>query len=155
MDTKRNYLQLNTPRLQGICAEAGSSAKLADFEIRKMSTRGNLALVSIDGTRPIREAKRLLLVIATNVLNSGMTFEDPEQRFLLKLGSMPILLETGTFEMSFNSKSVPNLKLYALAMDGTRIAELPLHKNGNRAEISLNTAAIPNGPALYFELAEH
>ena len=84
-----------------------------------------------------------------------MTFEDPEQRFLLKLGSMPILLETGTFEMSFNNKSVPNLKLYALAMDGTRIAELPLRKNGNRAEISLNTAAIPNGPALYFELAEH
>ena len=155
MDTKRNYLQVNTPRLQGICAEAGSSAKLADFEIRKMSTCGNLALVSIDGTRPIREAKRLLLVIATNVLNSGMTFEDPEQRFLLKLGSMPILLETGTFEMSFNNKSVPNLKLYALAMDGTRIAELPLRKNGNRAEISLNTAAIPNGPALYFELAEH
>ena len=155
MDTKRNYLQLNTPRLQGICAEAGTSAKLADFEIRKMTTRGNLALVSIDGTRPIREAKRLLLIVATNVLNSGMTFEDPEQRFLLKLGSMPILLETGIFEVSFNSKSVPNLKLYALAMDGTRIAELPLRKNGNRAEISLNTAVIPNGPALYFELAEH
>ena len=155
MDTKRNYLQLNTPRLQGICAEAGTSVKLADFEIRKMTTRGNLALASIDGNKPIREAKRLLLVVATNVLNSGMTFEDPEQRFLLKLGTMPVLLETGTFELAFTSGSVPKLKLHALAMDGRRIAELPLRKNGNRAEISLNTAAIPNGPALYFELAEH
>ena len=153
METRRNYLQLNTLRLQGICAEAGSSAKLSDFEIRKMTTRGNLALASIDGTRPIREAKRLLLVVATNVLNSGMTFEDPEQRFLLKLGTMPVLLETGTFELAFRSRCAKELKAYALGMDGTRIAELPLRKQGDRVELSLNTAAIPNGPALYFEFA--
>ena len=151
MDTRRNFLRIRTPRLQGICAEAGASAKLPDFEIRKMTTRGNLALASIDGTRPIREARRLLLVVATNVLNSGMKFEDPEQRFLLKLGSTPLLLETGQFELAFTNRHADSLKAYALAMDGKRIAELPLHVRGSRVELSLDTAAIPNGPALYFE----
>ncbi len=152
MDTRRNFLQIRTPRLQGICAEAGASAKLPDFEIRRMTTRGNLALASIDGRKPIREARRLLLVVATNVLNSGMKFEDPEQRFLLKLGSTPLLLETGTFDLAFTSRHAGSLKAYALAMDGKRISELPLQIRGSRVMLHLDTAAIPNGPALYFEL---
>lgn len=152
MDTKRNYLQVNTPRLQGICAEAGTKAGLRDFEIRRMSTRGNLALVSVDGAKPIREAKRLLLVIATNALNSGMKFEDPQQRFLIRNGTMPILLETGKFDVALTSRSAANLKAYALGMDGKRIAELPLKKNGEKVELAVDTAAIPNGPTLYFEL---
>ena len=153
MDTKRNYLQINTPRLQGICAEAGTIAKLADFEISNMSTRGNIALVSIDGTENIRDAKRLLMIVATNALNSDMKFDDPQMRFLLSNGKMPILLETGKFEVVFTNRSAANMKAYALGMDGKRITEMPVRRNGNRVEFSLDTAAIPNGPALFFELS--
>ncbi len=155
METARNDLQMDTPRLQGICAEAGSRAKLTDFEIRKMTVRGNLALASIDGTLPIRDAKRLLLVVATNVLQNNMTFEDPQMRFLLKLGDLPFLVQTGTFEVAFRNRNAASLKAYALGMDGKRLAELPLKKFGDLVELLLNTAAIPNGPALYFEFVEN
>ncbi len=155
METARNYLQVDTPRLQGICAEAGSRAGLSDFEVRKMTVRGNVALASIDGTLPIREAKRLLLVVATNVLQNNMAFEDPEMRFMLKLGDLPLLVQTGIFDVAFRNRNAAAMKAYALGMDGKRLAELPLRKNGDRVELLLDTAAFPSGPALYFEFVEH
>ena len=155
METARNYLQVDTPRLQGICAEAGSRAGLSDFEVRKMTVRGNVALASIDGTLPIREAKRLLLVVATNVLQNNMAFEDPEMRFMLKLGDLPLLVQTGIFDVAFRNRNAAAMKVYALGMDGKRLAELPLRKNGDRVELLLDTAALPSGPALYFEFVEH
>lgn len=153
METKRNYLQIDTPRLQGICAEAGGKAKLADLEVREMTARGNIALVSIDGTKPLREATRLLLVIATNALNDKMMFEDKDMCFLLKLGGMPILLRTGKFEVAFRNKNAAGLKAYALRMDGSRLAELPLKKSGEQIVFQVDTAKLPGGPAIYFELA--
>ena len=152
MDIPRNYMQIDTPRLQGVCAEAGTKAKLRDFEVRNMTTRGNVALISIDGTRPIRDAKRLLLVLATNALNSNMLFEDKEMRFMLKGGKMPILLQTGRFEVAFRNGSAAKMKAYALRMNGERLAELPLKRNGNELVLSVDTAALPAGPAIYYEL---
>lgn len=152
MDIPRNYMQIDTPRLQGVCAEAGTKAKLRDFEVRNMTTRGNVALISIDGTRPIRDAKRLLLVLATNALNSNMLFEDKEMRFMLKGGKMPILLQTGRFEVAFRNGSAVKMKAYALRMNGERLAELLLKRNGSELVLSVDTAALPAGPAIYYEL---
>ncbi len=152
MDTNRNFLQVNTPRLQGICAEAGTKAELNDFEVRQMTTRGNLALVSLDGTKPIRDANRMLLVIATNALNSGMKFEDQKMCFMLNMGNVPVLLQTGKFEVAFKSKNASAIKAYALRMDGGRLAELPLKKSGDQVILSVDTAALPDGPSIYYEL---
>lgn len=65
MDCRRNYMSVDTPRLQGICAEAGSKAQLSDLGVDELTTRGNLAVVSVDGDRPLRQAKRLVAVYAT------------------------------------------------------------------------------------------
>ncbi len=151
MDCNKNFMSVNTPRLQGICGEAGTTAALRDFEVKKMSVRGNLALTSVDGMKPVSEASRLVLVIATNALNSDMEFEDDQRSVILKTGKAPVLLETGKFTVSFRNKNASGMKAYALGLDGKRIAELPLKKSGERIEFSVDTAAVPNGPSLYFE----
>ena len=113
----------------------------ADDNIAVKSLEKDGDMLKITGQQPSRYG-----------VNSGMKFEDPEQRFLLKLGSTPLLLETGTFDLAFTSRHAGSLKAYALAMDGKRISELPLQIRGSRVMLHLDTAAIPNGPALYFEL---
>ena len=80
MDCRKNFLSVNTPRLQGVCAEAGMTATLKDVTIAQMSVRGNLVVVSIDGKQPIAAASRLVVVFATNALNSNMEFEDRERK---------------------------------------------------------------------------
>ena len=148
METKRNYMQVDTPRLQGICAEAKTKAKLTDFEVRNMSVRGNLAIVSLSKT-PLKESSRMVLVIATNALNNGIVFEDKEMKFLKDTGNTPSIIQTGKFTVALNNRNASKLKAYALAMSGERFAEIPVKAENGKAVISIDTAKTP---AVYFEL---
>ena len=59
---------------RAICAEAGiEPVRLGHFRVSNLTTRGNVALVSVDGL-PLSESRRMVLVYATNALNTGMEF---------------------------------------------------------------------------------
>ncbi len=45
------------------------------------------------------------------------------------------------------------MKLYALALNGERRYELPLIRKGEIISMEIDTAELPGGPSLYFELA--
>ena len=154
MDASRKFMTINTARFQGLCGEAGSRAVFPNFRVDGMNRRGCVALASIDGRKPLNEAKRMLLFLVTNALNSGMSFVSDDHFQRLRNGTLPILLETGTFSLSLKTKHAPSLKAWALGIDGSRLAELPLKKNGDGISLVVNTAAIPNGPSLYVEFAE-
>lgn len=154
MDSRRNRMTIETDRFQGLCAEAGSRADFRNFRVLEMNRRGCLALAAVDGSKSLENAGRLLLFVVTNALNSGMTFEDEDQRVCVKHGDLPILLETGTFKVEIRTSRAGSMKAWALALDGSRIAELPLRKTaGGGVELAVDTAAIPNGPGIYFELS--
>lgn len=154
LNARENRMTIETDRFQGLCAEAGSQVDLRNFRVRSMNRRGCLALASIDGDRSICDAKRLLLFVVTNALNSGMVFEEEDQRVCLDHGKTPILVETGAFELEIKTKHSEKMALYALAPDGTRIEQLPVVKTAEGISFSIQTAALKHGPSLYFELAE-
>ena len=118
-----------------------------------MNRRGCLALASIDGEKDLTNANRLLLFLVTNALNSGTTFEGEDQRVRLTRGGTPILLETGTFRVRIRTKHAEEFKVRALGLDGLPLAELPAKKIPGGLELTIDTAAIPGGPSLYFELS--
>ena len=148
----RKFMQIRTPRLQGICATAGTVCKLPQFEIRKMTADGNLALVSIDGKKNIADAERLMLVYATNALNSDMEFSTPEMITLVQRGHGPTLLKRGSFTVTVKNRHAANLKLYPLDLAGNRLKTiLPEHRTDSEATFSVDTGK--DGAAIYFELA--
>ena len=55
--------------------------------------------------------------------------------------------------MQIRTKQAENFKVRALGLDGVPLAELPVKKISGGVEVTIDTAAIPNGPALYFELS--
>lgn len=151
MDTRNRFLSVNTARLQGICALAGTTARLDDFEIRSMSVNGNLALVAIDEMKPIRDARRLVLVYATNALNNGMVFVDSEMTHRLKSGGLPTLIQAGKFTVAIRNRHAASLRLYPLDLAGNRLKMLnPVKVEGEYAIFSADTAK--DGAALFFEL---
>lgn len=152
MNVKQHFLSVNTPRFQGVCGEKGTRVRLKDFEIRNLGVRGNLSLVSLENDKSLADAGRMVLVFATNLLNSEMVFEDASCKTRLNNGKTPLLLETGTFHAVLTNRNAGKLKLYALGLNGKRIAELPLKQADGKVEIRVDTAKIPNGPAIYFEL---
>lgn len=95
----------------------------------------------------------MVLVYATNALNTGMEFLSDDMRILRKQGNAPVLVETGGFRFRLANRNAKTLKLYALATDGSRRFELPLAKEGSSVLGRINTAEYKDGPSLYFELA--
>lgn len=151
LNTTENFMSVNTPRFQGICAEAGATAELAELSILKMGKRGNLSLVSLDGVKPIRQAKQMILVYATNVLNDGMSFDSPEMRMLTDRGKAPALLETAVFRIRIRHDMAESLQLFPLDLKGARQGKVfPAKVSGEWAEFEVDTAK--DGCAIFFEI---
>lgn len=152
MDARKHFMSVDTPNLQGICAEAGGKpVKLNNLAISGLTTRGNVAAVSVDG-KPLAGSERIVLVYATNALNTGMVFLSEDMRICKEIGKTPVLVETGSFEFSLSNRNAERMKLYALATDGTRRFEIPLRKENGTVGAKIDTASFRDGPSLYFEL---
>ena len=154
-DTDKRFMTVNTPRFQGVCGEAGASAKLNDVSVKLLRTRGIASVASLQKEKSISNAERLLIVYATNALNSGMTFADESMRKCLYFGGNPTLVETGRFRVEIRNRNAENLRLYSLRMNGARSGEIKPVSTANGVFVAeIDTAKLPDGPALYFELAK-
>ena len=152
LDAPRRWLSVNTPRLQGICADPGRTADLADFRILAMSTPGCLAAVSVDGMKPLREAERIVIVYSTNALNSGMKFASTEMTRMLKDGGSDVVLKTGRFTVSLRNRNAAKLRLYPLDLAGNRLKMIAPEKTADGiAQFTVDTAK--DGASLFFEVA--
>lgn len=155
VDTERNYMTVNTPRYQGVCGEEKSKAVLRDVSVELLKTRGIVSVASLQKERGVADASRLLLIYATNALNSNMTFDGPDLRKVRYYGGNPTLVETGRFRVEIRNRNASALKLYPLMMNGKRCSAIrPVSAKNGVFTAEIDTAALPDGPALFFELAE-
>lgn len=157
VNTQTGEMSVVTPRLEGaVLKSSARRTKLGAFTIDSCSVPASLSLASLDADAELSTAGRLLLIFATDALNSDMEFTSPERTMLVNYGSTPVLLRTGTFSGSLKRKrSGEKFRLYALDLTGERIAELPLTHSGDSVSFSVDTAAIPQAPALFFELVQY
>ncbi len=151
MDTGKKYLMLDSPRTQGICAPAGSAGRMRDFEVRSMTVNGCVAASAMDGEKSLRDAGRVLISVITNAVNSGMTFDDEALFHVQSFGSPPVLWECGKFSLALRNRNT-SMKCFALGLDGERRSEIPITVGNGVLEIEIDTTALPNGPAVFFEL---
>lgn len=154
IDTDQNYMTVNTPRYQGVCGEEKSEAGLRDVSVRLLKTRGIVSVASLQKEKGIADAERLLLVYATNALGSGMTFDDESMRKVRYYGGNPTMIETGRFRVELRNVNAEKLKLYPLMMNGKRCAPVkPVSVKNGIFLAEIDTATLPEGPAVFFELA--
>ena len=155
VDSVRNYMSVNTPRFQGVCGEETAKAALRDVSIELLKTRGVVSVASLRKGKPIAESDRLLLVYATNALCNNMAFENDSMMKVLYYGENPTMIETGRFRVTIRNRNAGKLKLYPLLMNGKRCAPVkPLSVGNGTLTAEIDTAKLPEGPALFFELAE-
>jgi hypothetical protein len=154
LDAKRSYMTINTPRFKGVCSKAGAKADMKILVIENMTTEGCISLAALDKGKSLDDSERMLLVYATNALNTGMTFADESMSVRKKYGTNPTLVKTGKFRIKLKNMNSSKLKVWPLAMNGAR--RLPLEAKANEDgyfELEINTAELPDGPALFFEIA--
>jgi hypothetical protein len=155
LDSSRSYMTIDTPRFQGMASLAGASADLQNCNI-EVSVDSSLCVASIDGDSSVGDSRRLLLVFATNALNNGMVFEDESMAHSKGWGTNPTLVKVGHFRLTLHNSNADKLRVWPLEMNGARRAELKsVQRSADTLIVDVDTSDLPDGPALYFEIAEH
>lgn len=150
IERERMLMTVRTPRLEGATLGRESSIALGALTIHRIGVPGSVAAAALDG-RPLRESRRVLLVYATDALNSGMTFTGPDRVELVEAGHAPVLVEAGSLSATL-ATSQTGLHAWALGFDGARRQELPLAAVAGGVRLDVDMAALPE-PAFYIELA--
>lgn len=151
LDANRKLASIDTPRFQGICAYPGMVAQLTDISLDGLTTKGSISVISLDG-QPVGNSKHLLLIYATNALNSEITFEDESMRTMIAAGSNPSLIEVGSFRLRLKNAMSPTMKVYPLAMNGARRGAIPVESKDGEMALKVDTGKLPDGPAIFFEI---
>ncbi|MFA6103989.1 MAG: hypothetical protein WC721_17505 [Victivallaceae bacterium] len=150
---KENLLKVVTPKSEGVSLESGKAEQLSCLNVLNSSTAASVAVCAIDG-KPLGASSRIVLIYATDAVNSGMEFSG-DRITLIKPGSLPILMRTGKLNATLKSSAPDGMKLFALGMDGTRKENLPLKIENGLLKIEIDTAKLKNGATPFFEIANN
>ena len=151
MFTPDGQFTLITPRAEGVILKENGKTSLNAARLVSTTTPAAIAVISLDEA-PLTESKRLLLVYSTDAVNTGLE-TSPDRVSLIKMGTLPILVETGTVKIALRNKYARSMKCHALGMDGQRREIVELREPvDNEARILIDTGTLVKGPALFFEL---
>ncbi len=151
LNTASETMTVVTPRLEGAIVKRDQPVELGALSIRRCTVPASVALAALDGTRPLHEAKRLLLMFSTNAFNTGQIFDTKEQRICFESGNYPALIEAGKLELAFDNAGRGTPEVWALHFDGTRSEKIPATVREGKLLLQLDTAKLKNGAA-FFEI---
>ena len=152
LDAQKLKLTVVTPRLEGAILKKGQNADLPILRVRNLTVPTSVVAASLNAEESLKDASRVLLVVATNAFNSNMTFENASMFCCVNPGNLPVLMESvrGTIELETSQKKSPDV--YALHLDGTRFAKLPCELKNGKLHLSLDTSKLDNGTP-FFEIS--
>jgi hypothetical protein len=156
LDAPSRQLRVVTPRLEGACidpATAPGRVTLGQLTIDSTSVPAAVTAIAVDD-RPLAESRRILIVYATDALNSGMTFDTQEREALVDLGKLPVLLRTGRLKATLGGRHVAGMKLWALGLDGSRQQAIEAMAGGNDLTVTIDTSRLKTATPFFEAVAE-
>ncbi|MBC2595879.1 hypothetical protein H5P28_16565 [Ruficoccus amylovorans] len=139
-----------TPKTEAVAMLAGNNRKLGALTIKSTDTKGLFGVTAVDNC-PLVESERLVLVVATEVVNTGMELTS-DRITCLQLGTAPVLMKTVNFSIGLSHQAADQLRCFALRIDGERMQEIPLTVGDGHVTLEVDTAALADGPTPFFEL---
>jgi hypothetical protein len=154
LDAPSRRLDVIAPRMEGVCVDADLAPGrivLKHLTVESTSVPASVTAVAADDL-PLAESRRILLVYATDALNSGMTFDSPAREKLVSLGKLPVLLRTGRLHVTLTGRHAPQMKVWALGLDGRRAEQLEATADGRSLAVKIDTGLL-NTVTPFFEIA--
>lgn len=152
LDVREQWLTIDTPMTSVLVLCAGGSGQAVGINVEQASGPALFAVSALDG-KALSDSRRLLLWVLTDAMNTGMTFADEQRTTVTALGKFPPLVRTVAARLTMPNVQSSGMKAWALSLNGERREQLPLLTVDRTATLVLDTAKLPGGPALFFELA--
>ncbi len=151
LDGQKETMTVVTPRLEGVILKGNTSLKLNALEVRALDRPMSIVAASLEKGKSLREAKRVLLTVATNAFNTNMSFENDSYQKCLDAGELPVLVESAKLELQLETAQTSVPAVYALHLDGTRSEKLPAEFSNGQLRLRLDTSKLKFGTP-YFEI---
>jgi hypothetical protein len=151
------FVTIDTPRTQAVIGFLGTGAhELATVTLRSPTDFGAVYVTAMDGTAPIRSARRLLVTAVGPARNTGMEYETTAQASpqgtpywrLRAPGQAPALLEAVTGRLEIRGNQADRLKAWTLDIVGKRRREVPLDPGSGSVFLTMR----PDYRTVYYEL---
>ena len=149
MDVKKRRLTVSTPKSQAAVLNAGEGANLGDFNVKSCGADASVAVVSIDG-KPIRGSSRMVLVLATDTVTSGVGLSIARRK-INAWGKPPILVQTAKLSAELKLDASKKFDFFRLKMNGARAEKIPFEIENGVMKIELDTS---EHVGLFFEIVE-
>lgn len=154
LSMKTKTMLVDTPRSQAAALPEGSAeARLKDVTILNQGESGCFFVSALDA-QPLEKSRRVLILAVGDAVNTGAVFADKNRKVLQTLGTLPVLVKPLKCAITLRRSLAPGekAKLWALAWNGDRVAEVPVQVSPDGLQLNLDTGALPN-PVFQYELA--
>lgn len=151
LERDKKRMRVVTPYTEAVAFSEDSPVKLSQLMLESADGPAMVAASSVDGA-PLSSSKRILIILATDALNSDMEFADSNRHELLKLGNLPILMRPARVELTLHHQQPDTLRLYSASLNGERKNYIPVKLVPGGLRFTLDTYNLTHGPTTYFEL---
>jgi len=152
IDAKRRFGRVVTPRTEAASfVKLDAPQRLGVMTLARASGPAMVAASALDGA-PLAKSSRILIIVATDAMNTGMTFRDRARKTVRDFGRMPVRIKRETVDLVFNFNDARPASLRALHLNGAGGDRMPARTDGRRVSASIDNAAASHGPTTYFLL---
>lgn len=150
-DMKTQQFEVRTSRTEALVfAELKAPIRLGTLTVHSGDAPALVALTSLDGL-PLERSKRMLLVAATDALNTDMLFTSSNRRELVKLGRLPARVKPIHLELEINDNAVP-LRVQAMRQSGELVEPVATSKGDAGWKVAIDFGVLANGPTFFYYL---
>ena len=160
-DTGEITLRLNerlakviTPKSEAVSIKPETkNEKLGKLVVKSTSVAGTVAVVSVDGDKTLANSKRMVFIYSTDTTSTDFTTSISGE-YLKFRGRQPIIVQYGKLsaELELPKDNAQNYKLYALALTGKRLEEIPTKIEDGKMYINLDTSKLKKEPSVFYEI---
>lgn len=150
LDRGQGLFRVITPRTQAVSRNRpGGQVQVGSMQVQSVSAPALLAATSLDDL-PLLSSQKILLILATDAQNTGMTFTDASRNTLKRLGTMPPQVKIANANLTLRTNVAHAFKLKALTLNGVEREEIPIDQDGEILTIKI--ANVVGGRATSFFL---
>ncbi len=148
LNTNEQKISVITPKTEAIAFKKGVE-NLSSLRAIESTTPCSVAISSMDGN-PISKSNRMVLVYATDNVNKGMRLSETRECLLANAKSnADVLILRGKLSAELELQKGKKYKLYALAMNGSRMSEIPTKIENGVMKINIDNSKTPT---TFFEI---
>ncbi len=141
-------MEVVTPKSEAIIMRSSfKNKKLGKMTVKSASADATIALSTWDN-KAIPDSDRLVLTCNTDAVMSNFGVSK-NRLYVTAWGKMPVLLETGKFDIEIALSPKKEYCVWALKMNGERLREIETTRENGVLKLALDTSKYP---AVFFEI---